>query len=610
MHERACPTDDELAAFVHGRVVGPLLDRLAEHLTACPACQQRLEHAETTPDAVTHLLRRPAPSQDWNQTSSAPTLPPRRQLVPHRSNGPTTEESGIRLLYYRRLRLGFAVFAVVLLLLWLLRLGNFDSLTSSDSIRNLGLILFAVLPLSAAGLAVYLWLRPTASLTRLRLLAVIFFGLGAAAMGYRQFAYLAFPVPGGLDGPEYASLRLSGANVVCILTWFITIVNYGVLVPGDWRHVLAAVAGMALMSLAAILAAGIVNPVVRAHWLFLLTWSAGLLSMAVATATYASFQITALRREASEARRLGQYQLNQRLGAGGMGEVYLAEHRLLKRPCAVKLIHPQIAGDTEMLRRFEREVRATAQLTHPNTVEIYDYGHAEDGTFYYVMEYLPGLDLDDLVRRYGPVPPARAVHFLRQLCGALQEAHAAGLVHRDIKPGNVLVCRHAGLHDVAKLLDFGLVRAAGAGDNDPTRLTARGAVLGTPAYMAPEQARQAEAADARSDLYSLGALGYFLLAGRPPFRGGTALEVMLAHVQEPVPPLASVPTDLEAVLRRCLAKAPADRFPDAGSLDAALAGCTCAGEWTEARARAWWQEHQPPSLGSLERASSEGSGVQ
>jgi serine/threonine-protein kinase len=333
--------------------------------------------------------------------------------------------------------------------------------------------------------------------------------------------------------------------------------------------------------------------VVRGHWPFLLIWSGLLLSVAVATATNASFQITALRREASEARRLGQYQLKERLGAGGMGEVYLAEHRLLKRPCAVKLIHPERAGDAAALRRFEREVRATAQLTHPNTVEIYDYGHAEDGTFYYVMEYLPGLDLDDLVTRYGPVPPARAVHFLRQLCGALQEAHAAGLVHRDIKPGNVLVCRHGGRHDVAKLLDFGLVQATGARGDDPSRLTAKGTVVGTPAYMAPEQARGAEAADARSDLYSLGALGYFLLAGRPPFQGGTTLEVMLAHVQEPVPPLANAPADLEAALRRCLAKAPADRFPNAGSLDEALAGCACAGEWTEARARAWWQEHRP-----------------
>ena len=593
MPERPCPTDDELAAFAHGHLAGPLLDRLAEHLTGCPACQQRLEHVESTPDAVVRLLRRPARAQDWDPASSAPAPPPRRQLAPHRSDVPAAEESGIRLLYYRRLRVASVVGAVVILLLWFLRLGNSDPLMGSDSVADQGLFLFAVLPLCAATLAVHLWRRRTTSVARLRLLAVLFFGLCTVALVYLQFSFLTFPVPGGLDGPEYASLQLRGANALSMLFWFMAIANYGVLVPDDWRHVLAAVAGLALISLATIVAAGVVNPVVRAHWPLLLIWSVLLLSMAVATATNASFQITALRREASEARRLGQYQLKQRLGAGGMGEVYLAEHRLLKRPCAVKLIHPERAGDAAALRRFEREVRATAQLTHPNTVEIYDYGHAEDGTFYYVMEYLPGLDLDDLVTRYGPVPPARAVQFLRQLCGALQEAHAAGLVHRDIKPGNVLVCRHGGRHDVAKLLDFGLVQATGARGDDPSRLTAKGTVVGTPAYMAPEQARGAEAADARSDLYSLGALGYFLLAGRPPFQGRTALEVILAHVQEPVPPLADAPADLEAVLRRCLAKAPADRFPDAGSLDEALAGCACAGEWPEARARAWWQEHRP-----------------
>jgi serine/threonine-protein kinase len=589
MPERACPTDDELADFAHGRVAGPLLDRLAEHLTGCTTCQQRLEHAENTPDGVVRLLRRPSPTEGWRQPTPAPA-PPRRQPAPHPVNVPAAEESGIRLLYYRRLRLGFVVVAAVLLSLWFLRFGDFDFLNDGDSFRTPGRFLFAALSLYACGVAAHLWLRPTVSLDRLRQLAMVFFGLWAVAIGYRQYAYLASSVPGG---PEYASLWYTSANAVCILAWYIGITNYGVLVPDDWRHVLAAAAGMTLVSLAAILAAVAVNPEVRVHWAELLTSSSLLLSVGVVTATNASFQIAALRQAVSEARRLGQYQLKERLGAGGMGEVYLAEHRLLKRPCAVKLIRPDSGGDAQMLRRFEREVQATSQLTHPNTVAIYDYGHAEDGTFYYVMEYLPGLDLDDLVTHHGPLPPARAVHFLRQLCGALQEAHAAGLVHRDIKPGNVLVCRHGGLHDVAKLLDFGLVRAAGDRDDDPSRLTAKGVVLGTPSYMAPEQARGAEAADARSDLYSLGALGYFLLAGRPPFQGATALGVMLAHTQEPVPPLADAPADVEAVLRRCLAKAPADRFPDAASLDEALSGCACAGEWPEARARAWWQQHGP-----------------
>src|SRR5262249_21167041 len=158
----------------------------------------------------------------------------------------------------------------------------------------------------------------------------------------------------------------------------------------------------------------------------------------------------------------------------------------------------------DLLRRFEREVRATARLSHPNTVEIYDYGHTEDGTFYYVMEYLPGLSLDEMIARHGPQPPARVVHFLRQLCGALGEAHEAGLIHRDIKPSNILACKQGGRHDVVKLLDFGLVRSLGVRRAEPARLTKEGLVVGTPEFMSPEQANGAEVMDARSDLYSLG----------------------------------------------------------------------------------------------------------
>ena len=186
-----------------------------------------------------------------------------------------------------------------------------------------------------------------------------------------------------------------------------------------------------------------------------------------------------------------------------MGEVYLAEHVLLRRPCALKLIRPERAGDPKNLRRFEREVQATATLTHPNTVQVYDYGHTDDGTFYYVMEYLPGLTLEELVKRHGPLPPARAIHFLRQVCGALEEAHAVGLIHRDIKPGNVIVCERGGVHDVAKLLDFGLVLSP-VSEADGEKLTQDGAIAGTPAYMSPEQAGGQDDVDARSDIYSLG----------------------------------------------------------------------------------------------------------
>ena len=249
-----------------------------------------------------------------------------------------------------------------------------------------------------------------------------------------------------------------------------------------------------------------------------------------------------------------------------MGEVYLAEHRLLRRPCAVKLIRPERVGDPRNLGLFEREVQATAGLTHPNTVEVYDYGHAEDGTFYYVMEYLSGLTLEDVVRRHGPLPPGRAVYLLRQVCDALREAHDAGLVHRDVKPGNLMVCTRGGIHDVAKLLDFGLVEPRGSGKpgDDPARQVG---IAGTPSYMAPEQATGRDRPDARSDLYSLGAVGYFLLTGHPPFVRGSVLQVLAAHGVDPVvfPDhlKGGLPDDLQAVVLRCLEKDPADRFADA-----------------------------------------------
>jgi serine/threonine-protein kinase len=502
----------------------------------------------------------------------------------------------VRLLYYRRVLLGSLVIAVVLAALLAFRIFDAEALIGQDSIKARGLYLFAAVPLYAAGLAVYLWLRPDISLARLRLLISTPFALCVLAFGWRQYSYLVSLPPEGFEGPQHANTYLMGANILSVFSWFIIMVNYGVMVPETWPRVLAVVAGMALISLGIILAAGLANSAVQALWLPLLSRSALVLSFGAATATFASFQIATLRHEASEARRLGPYHLKQRLGAGGMGEVYLAEHRLLKRPCAVKLIRPEHAGDPALLRRFEREVHATAELTHPNTVAIYDYGHDEDGTFYYVMEYLQGPNLDDLVQHYGPLPPGRAVHFLRQLCGALHEAHSAGLVHRDIKPGNVIVCRYGGRHDVAKLLDFGLVRTPDWGGREETRLTAKGIVLGTPDYMAPEQVRGAGLVDARSDLYSLGAVAYFLLTGRPPFQRETVMETLMAHLEEAVAPLTNwrpdIPADLQAAVLRCLEKEAANRFPDAATVEKALAGCACVTEWTEVQASAWWEAHR------------------
>jgi serine/threonine-protein kinase len=309
------------------------------------------------------------------------------------------------------------------------------------------------------------------------------------------------------------------------------------------------------------------------------------LGMAGAIVIYGAFRIEALREAADRGRELGQYRLQRILGTGGMGSVYSAEHVLLRRPCAIKLIRPDRAADPGSLARFEREVQATAALTHPHVVRIYDYGRTDDGTFYCVMEYLSGVTLDQLVRQHGVLSADRTVFILRQLCSALAEAHAAGLTHRDVKPGNVIVRDGGRQADFATLLDFGLVLDRTIGDD---KLTTEGTLIGTPSFMSPEQAA-GETVDGRSDLYAIGAVGHFLLTGRPPFAGGSTIRTVAAVLTEPPPPLgrADVPENLEAVLRRCLAKRPAERFQSADELDAALAGCCC-DDWSHRRAAEWW----------------------
>jgi serine/threonine protein kinase len=290
--------------------------------------------------------------------------------------------------------------------------------------------------------------------------------------------------------------------------------------------------------------------------------------------------------QALETEMVGQYQVKAPLRAGGMGEVYLAEHILLKRLCAVKLIRPAQARDPAVRRRFEREARAMAVLRHKNAVAIHDCGRAADGTLYYLMEYLPGPSLEDLVTRGGPLSPGRVVYLLLQLCDALGEAHGLGILHLDIKPGNVLLSESAGACDVVKLLDFGLAREVGP---DGLGLPSSGAEgAGSPQYMAPEQAAGQGPLDARTDLYGLGGLAYFLLTGRPPFDCESALQLVLAHACDPVTPpsrlRADMPPDLEAVVLRCLEKEPGPRFADAADLAGALRRCECAGDWDAGRA--------------------------
>lgn len=322
---------------------------------------------------------------------------------------------------------------------------------------------------------------------------------------------------------------------------------------------------------------------------------------------------------ATELESIGPYRLIRKLGAGGMGEVYLAEHELMKRQCAVKLIHPSRAANEDMQRSFEIEAKATAQLTHWNTIEIYDYGTSPDGRFYYVMEYLQGVNLRQFVENYGAMAPGRIIYLLKQLCESLYEAECQGLVHRDIKPSNIFMTQRGQSCDVAKLLDFGLVQEACAGS-----VKVEGAnrqLKGSPGYMCPEQATGAEL-DHRGDLYSLGCVAYFLLSGRPPFLDENPVMLIVAHATMSAPSILdvadNVPDDLATIVMKCLARNPGDRFQSARDLLLALEQCESANDWNYRDAEDWWRtfdnspEQQPSAenenelTNSISRATMQG----
>jgi serine/threonine-protein kinase len=278
-----------------------------------------------------------------------------------------------------------------------------------------------------------------------------------------------------------------------------------------------------------------------------------------------------------------------------MGEVYLAEHQMMKRPCAVKVIRPEKAGDPQVLARFEREVRATAKLSHWNTVDIYDYGRTADGTFYYVMEYLPGHNLGELVKGHGALPASRILYLMRQICDALAEAHSHCLVHRDLKPANIYVAYRGGMFDVAKILDFGLAKPLSDAKN--AGLTQEGSITGSPLFMSPEQA-SSEEVDARSDIYSLGAVMYFMATGKPPFAYENPMKVMIAHASEdPEPPRylnGEIPPELEEIILRAMEKRPEDRFQSMVELREALDQVPIESEWTSRLAADWWNNFGCP----------------
>jgi serine/threonine-protein kinase len=389
--------------------------------------------------------------------------------------------------------------------------------------------------------------------------------------------------------------RLTGMPWVCIWLLLVPLV-----VPIRWDRALARGTLLSVLPVA-VMYAGVQwfglppAPLVAYLDFFLPCLIATVLALIIARMMYH------LTRQVREAKQLGSYELEERIGSGGMGEVWRARHRMLVRPAAVKLIRPEnlgasVEGQDSLIERFQREAQATATLRSPHTVELYDFGVAEDGTFFYVMELLDGLDLNALVNRFGPLPPGRAVHLLRQMCDSLADAHANGLLHRDIKPANVFVCRVGQQTDYVKILDFGLVKSV-IPHQDDLILTAEQTVLGTPAFMAPE-AIGGKGLDHRADLYSLGCVGYWLLTGGLVFPSESALAMAVAHAREEPPPPSSrselsIPETLDRIILDCLAKNPADRPQTSAELAARLVDCQCPESWTEQAAASWWDVHLP-----------------
>lgn len=406
----------------------------------------------------------------------------------------------------------------------------------------------------------------------LRWLEAGLFGMILARIAIGQSIFLSAGVLAGIMG-ESDELKMLLLIDALGTPWLIVILVYGVFIPNRPGRSAAMVSIGLLLPLVLLTSfaadAGLLGNAWIHHGMRRLMTHLGFAS---AIAVFSSYGVDRLRRDVYAARQLGQYVLKRRLGQGGMGEVYLAEHRMLRRLCAVKLIRADRAANRIARQRFEREAQVMAHLHHPNIVDVFDYGVTPDGTFFYVMEYLSGRTLRELVEDSGPLPPAQAIAYLRQVSAAVGAAHRRGLIHRDIKPSNLIVIPEAGSPGTVKLVDFGLVHLDASEDNRP--LTQEGRLLGTPAFMSPEQIAGTQGLDARSDIYSIGVVACFLLTGENPFDRPEVRQIFAAHlVETPALKLTSAGADLEAVVRCCLAKNPADRFADAESLERALAAC-------------------------------------
>jgi serine/threonine-protein kinase len=570
----------------------------------CPRCGARLTGSGSVEELCSTCLLSLAISQDEVPTEDAfdPLAPPGVASASRGSSIPRTLRpvgTGLaaptwampaELLRQAARRLRLAAFAMSIV--WPLAI-VFTNLIAAAGFHAFAF--FALKNVVAATMvavsAAVVWFAHSGRLSPARLLRV--------SLGYEIVVALAISVS---DNFEPMPLDTTMAAVSWLCVW---IVSFPLVVPAPMRWAfVAGIASATTFPIGYLVGRALGNPAVPAHVLLLNSLEG---YIAAGIAMFSTWVIWRLQ-------ELGCYQLVEKLDHGGMGEIWRAKHRMLARPVAVKLIRPELLGvktpaeAASLVARFQREAEATSALHSSHTISLHDFGVTPEGAFYYVMELLDGLDLETLVRRYGPVPPERAIHILIQACDSLAEAHATGLIHRDVKPSNILAC-HWGLKwDFVKVLDFGLVKTAwsmGADDH----LTSEGTITGTPAYMAPEAALGGVALDARVDLYGLGCVGYWLLTGERVFVGRTPVEVLMHHIKTPpVPPSErsgrDVPPALEELVLACLAKDPEARPQSAEWLAARLAECATTEAWTPARARAWWEENRTASAPSASLARS------
>jgi serine/threonine-protein kinase len=423
--------------------------------------------------------------------------------------------------------------------------------------------------------------------------SVVWLGLGFEVISSYGIAAAEFLQPTGLNvGPPWIGLSW-------VAVWMLL---FNVVVPTVPRYaMLAALASVTSVPVMVLISIALFPPARSANGLMIF-FSFGFPYLLVVLMAYVGARVVyALGTEVTRARELGSYRLEDRLGEGGMGEVWRASHRLLARPAAIKLIQSSANGagiSDDARRRFEREAQVIARLRSPHTVTLFDFGVTDEGSFYYVMELLDGLDAESIVKRFGPLPANRVIYILRQMCHSLSEAESCGLVHRDIKPANIFLCRYGEDHDFVKVLDFGIAKAVHESSTEAqTAITMANIIQGTPAFIAPEQAL-GDDVDGRADIYATGCVAYWLLTGELVFTADTAMQLLLAHANTaPQPPSSRtelpIPHDLEALVMSCLAKDREQRPPSARDLLHRLDAIH--GEWTDVQARDWWKAHLPPT---------------